>query len=101
MVLFRLCYHTHNTHTVVTLTYTIPSRPSARRPIPEETVVYTCEVEGVSLRWSNILFQNDLILLTNRVGVTQIDDNTGWQQDANLVILGTEEPAVDLCNTDV
>lgn len=74
--------HTH-THTVVTLTYTIPSRPSARRPIPEETVVYTCEVEGPTLTWFNMHFQNDLTLLTTHdVGETQEDDDTGWQQDS-------------------
>ena len=92
-------YHTHNmyntyalicTHTVVTLTYTIPSRPSARRPIPGETVVYTCEVEGTTLTWSNVLFQNDLTWVgsIHNVGEMQVDDDTGQQQDLKPRDLG-------------
>ena len=100
---FQYTKHTHtHTHTVVTLTYTIPSRPSARRPIPEETVVYTCEVEGPTLTWSNMLFQNDLILITNHVvGETQEDDDTGWQQDSKPRDLGDRGTVVDLCSTNV
>ena len=77
------------THTVVTLTYTIPSRPSARRPIPRETVVYTCEVEGATLTWDNIRFQQDLTLVGHQsVGQTLVDDDTGQQQDLKPRDLG-------------
>ena len=65
-------------------------------------MVYTCEVEGVSLRWSNMLFQNDLILLTtDNVGDTREDVDTGWQQDVKPRDFGDRGTVVDLCNTDV
>ena len=66
-------------------------------------MVYTCEVEGQTLTWSNMLFQQDLSFVgtIHNVGETQVDDNTGRQQDWKPRDLGDRGTVVDLCNTDV
>lgn len=75
----HICTHTRtHTSTAVTLTYTIPSRPVARRPIPEERVVYTCEVEGATLTWTNPLFQDlTFVYALHEMGDNFTDDAAG------------------------
>ena len=51
----------HCSAAVVTLTYEVLGRPGAVRPIPGETVVFTCEVETETLTWINEAFQSNTI----------------------------------------
>ena len=66
---------------VVSLTYEISGRPEAIRPIPGETVVFTCEVEGQTLTWGNVAFQPPMtisfISRNNPVGNIGEETNTG------------------------
>ena len=55
----------------MTLTVEIMERPQATRPIPGETVVFTCEIPFSSgLVWESSVFSADVTLLTafNPVG---------------------------------
>ena len=70
----------HSYSSVVTLTYEVLGRPEAVRPIPGETVVFTCEVEGETLTWDNEAFQSStisFIRVNNPVGDRSTDANTG------------------------
>jgi len=50
----------------------------ARRPIPEERVVYTCEVEGATLTWTNPLFQDlTFVNALHEMGDNFTDDAAG------------------------
>ena len=78
--------HTHTLNiysTVVTLTYEVQGRPDAVRPIPGETVVFTCEVEGETLTWENVAFLSSsisFIRVNNPPGDRSTDSNTGTVQ---------------------
>jgi hypothetical protein len=64
----------------VTLTYEVLGRPEAVRPIPGETVVFTCEVEDETLTWVNTAFLSSsisFIRVNNPPGDRATDSNTG------------------------
>ena len=72
---------------MVTLTYEVSGRPEAIRPIPGETVVFTCEVEGETLTWENVAFGTiSFIRVNNPVGDRTIDANTGVYHSINLLL---------------
>ena len=65
---------------MVTLTYEVIGRPEAVRPIPGETVVFTCEVEDETLTWANTAFLSSsisFIRVNNPPGDRATDSNTG------------------------
>ena len=66
---------------MVSLTYDISRRSEAIRPIPGETVVFTCEVQGRTLTWENMAFGTvSFIKVNNPVGDVQFDANTGEER---------------------
>ena len=69
---------------MATLTYEILGRPEAIRPIPGETVVFTCEVQGETLTWDNTVFGTvSFIRVNNPAGDVQEDANTGKEHSDN------------------
>ena len=64
----------------VTLTYEIVGRPTAIRPIPGETVIFTCEVEGQVLTWRSPGIdagQRDIVPSSFMVGERGNDTTSG------------------------
>lgn len=63
----------------VTLTYEIIGRPEAVRPIPGETVTFTCDVEGSTLTWISPLIDGGIrnLLSTTVLGTRRRDSTSG------------------------
>ena len=80
----------------VSLTYEVMERPEAIRPIPGETVVFSCEVEGTVLIWNSVSFipPNDITFVAalDPVGRPKADPITGKM--ASYIAPSSEE----LCN---